>query len=1135
MALQHDRPQLMNSSPTHPKVKISMDFSDPLFVGGTHVCGQLAMECKADKGLGISGMMVELFGTEELLSRDHTAKAPFLYSRRLFQGPGLPPSNAVQAHPAPGDLPLPAHYYQAKRGKSTFNFRIPIPSTSPSTINFASGSARVRYEVRASVQVSWKGEKKVVTDTREINIVESFEEDFSRAEPEAVAVGENGKIWVQGKIVGGMIVAGEPACVELQVKNHSTRRNTGLIVSLSRTLHLGNEGSDKKAPLQISDTLLTVPFRSPEYIIPPGAEGVASLVFDVSGSARSVKGGHLEGDESEGRRTDALFEIRASVEIKMTMGLGNKDIIVNVPVVIVHPAALPDLPPPPPQLPNPFPHVPPSPQQYYEPVQSPYAYPALPVSPPVPTYVDPNLVWMPPPVAQTPQPYQYFPPPVHGQHYYYPPPPTMPVYTQPPRPSSAGPSSNAGYSSAASQQSLLPLPQQAQSMEPETGKGERASRVTQHLRLSSRNRSVSPLSHRYPLPSTSNPMPISQPPQNPPRSITLPPLNLENLALTPASDNIVHSPRPMLSPKQSYAPLPNSLPKSERVEVLERMADEVGKQTKDLSGDIPKDEPVDKGHAPAESNIDKTLPGPPVPSSKPPMASTQSRPRADLYFANVDPIPMTPPEPAPTPLDQTPPTPTLTAITPYKRVKNDTGYLGAANTESGLDALERRLLAQVGTRKFDPEERRPDARTALAPIDIPKKQEPETLNDSAISSLTLADDHEWEEKTHRGAGVTSNASGDEGRREAGGKSLKGSPSKEKDSERRSGKKKRDGDTQKMRKAKGRVAEWLGAMQADPPPAPVNDPLPATLVTPSEPKPPQTEVSFPKVLEATDAREKEEPQSKATSSPDSRSSGFVPIGTLKRDLYTRTLVPKDSSPSEEAKKITDLWSASPAHKAKVTTIRTDRKVSSPSAKASAPTPTNPWKSVRSPAASPKKVMPPSPRLPVFPSPKSTDPESKYDIRSARGGRGGKVAAVAAIWASGAVGQNGDGKGNDVKVPSPLLKPRRSPVPGSGTTTPTTARKPPIAPKPPVAKKPIVKSTSVPAMLSSSHATPTLSSTASLARPSPTKPRSSVKLPPTISEMDAPKVSPAPPVVDSKRPPDLAFGQAKLRDLIKKYQG
>lgn len=666
-------------------------------------------------------------------------------------------------------------------------------------------------------------------------------------------------------------------------------------------------------------------------------------------------------------------------------------------------------------------------------------------------------------------------------------------------------------------------------MEPEAGKGERASRVTQHLRLSSRNRSVSPLSHRYPLP---NP-PTSQPQQNPPETIALPPLNLESLAPTTGLDNIVHSPRPILSPKQSYAPLPNSLPKSERVEVLERMADEVEKQTKDLSGDIPKDEPVVMAAILAPSDIDKTLPGPPVPSRKAPTASTQSRPRADLYFADANAILTKPTEPAPAPLDQTPPTPTLTAVTPYKRAKNSTGYLGAANTESGLDALERRLLAEVGTRKFDTEERRPDARTALAPIDIPKKQDPETLNDSAISSLTLADDHEWEEKTHRGAGVMSNASGDEGRREASGKSLKGSP-KDRDGEKRSGKKKRDGDTQKMKKAKGRVAEWLGGMQADPPPAPTNDLPPATPVTPSGSKPTYAQFSAPEVPEATNVRG-EETQSKETSSPDPRSSGFVPIGTLKRDLYTRTLVPKDSSAAEEAKQVTDLWSASPAHKAKATSTRTDRKVSPPSAKTSVPTPTNPWKSVKSPAASPKKVTPLSPRLAVFPSPKSTDSQSKYDIRSARGGRGGKVAAVAAIWASGAAA-NGDGKGNDVKPtsPSPSLKPRRSPVVGSGATTPIAARKPPAAPKPPVARKPVIKSTSVPAMLSSSHATPTLSSTASLARPSPTRPRSLVKLPPTISEIDTPKVSPA-PVVDSKRPTDLAFGQAKLRDLIKKYQG
>ena len=49
-----------------------------------------------------------------------------------------------------------------------------------------------------------------------------------------------------------------------------------------RTLHLpGLTGSDKKSPLQLSDILTSIPFRGPEYIIPPGVEGIANLVFDV--------------------------------------------------------------------------------------------------------------------------------------------------------------------------------------------------------------------------------------------------------------------------------------------------------------------------------------------------------------------------------------------------------------------------------------------------------------------------------------------------------------------------------------------------------------------------------------------------------------------------------------------------------------------------------------------------------------------------------------------------------------------------------------------------------------------------------------------------------------------------------------
>ena len=73
----------------------------------------------------------------------------------------------------------------------------------------------------------------------------------------------------------------------------------------------------------ISDTLTTVPFRGQEYIIPPAAEGVASLVFDVPRLARSVRGGRLQGLEEKGAQgTEALFHIQAAISVKMDMGIG---------------------------------------------------------------------------------------------------------------------------------------------------------------------------------------------------------------------------------------------------------------------------------------------------------------------------------------------------------------------------------------------------------------------------------------------------------------------------------------------------------------------------------------------------------------------------------------------------------------------------------------------------------------------------------------------------------------------------------------------------------------------------------------------------------------------------------------------
>ena len=58
------RPEPMNASPFHSKVKVSLALSDPVFVAGNVISGKMEMECKTDTGLGIGIMMVELFAIQ---------------------------------------------------------------------------------------------------------------------------------------------------------------------------------------------------------------------------------------------------------------------------------------------------------------------------------------------------------------------------------------------------------------------------------------------------------------------------------------------------------------------------------------------------------------------------------------------------------------------------------------------------------------------------------------------------------------------------------------------------------------------------------------------------------------------------------------------------------------------------------------------------------------------------------------------------------------------------------------------------------------------------------------------------------------------------------------------------------------
>jgi hypothetical protein len=64
MAANISRPQEMNASPHHAKVKVRVQLADNLVVAGNSIGGKIEVESKADKGLSLGVIKAELFAIE---------------------------------------------------------------------------------------------------------------------------------------------------------------------------------------------------------------------------------------------------------------------------------------------------------------------------------------------------------------------------------------------------------------------------------------------------------------------------------------------------------------------------------------------------------------------------------------------------------------------------------------------------------------------------------------------------------------------------------------------------------------------------------------------------------------------------------------------------------------------------------------------------------------------------------------------------------------------------------------------------------------------------------------------------------------------------------------------------------------
>ncbi|KAG2123440.1 hypothetical protein DEU56DRAFT_924392 [Suillus clintonianus] len=151
-----------------------------------------------------------------------------------------------------------SHYVLRQLSSTAFVLRLNIIWSRSNTI-----------QIRASADVFWRGKKRLVTDQQDVNVFEYCDGWAPSKHIQGFGIDEGGNIWAQAFVTNGPNIAGEVACVELQLKNHSLNWEA----------------------LKFTDTVTEVGFRGQEYMVPPGIEGVANLVINIPRSSRGSHGG----------------------------------------------------------------------------------------------------------------------------------------------------------------------------------------------------------------------------------------------------------------------------------------------------------------------------------------------------------------------------------------------------------------------------------------------------------------------------------------------------------------------------------------------------------------------------------------------------------------------------------------------------------------------------------------------------------------------------------------------------------------------------------------------------------------------------------------------------------------------------
>ena len=148
----------------------------------------------------------------ELKSQDHTSSRRLFSTEIKFQGPSLPPSNAILPSYATSLPGGPGDFLPARKGRTRFPFTFELPLTTGSSASIYNNARRF-YELRAIGTSRFEGDVSFVSKKLVVDVVEDWEDwdaaefqsDVERTKSELVRKGGAERIELKARMTGGRL------------------------------------------------------------------------------------------------------------------------------------------------------------------------------------------------------------------------------------------------------------------------------------------------------------------------------------------------------------------------------------------------------------------------------------------------------------------------------------------------------------------------------------------------------------------------------------------------------------------------------------------------------------------------------------------------------------------------------------------------------------------------------------------------------------------------------------------------------------------------------------------------------------------------------------------------------------------